>query len=258
MDQAYLLAGLLQGLLEWLPVSSSGQVMLALSLSLGLSPGIAYELSLALHGGTLLSAIAYYWRSVVSGIVGLTRPMECEVSRIWLIATPVSVAVGYPLFLLYERIAGGVGLDWLMILVGAPLTLIGVAGLSLSGSEREELTLRDILWLAVAQGVAAIPGVSRSGLTIAVLVLRGVSPLKAVRSSFLAGIPVILLAAVYTGLVEGAYLASSMGVALASSFLSGLAGIYFMELLARRLNMHVFSLVVGLVLVASGLVALIL
>ena len=252
----YILAGVIQGLLEWLPVSSSGQVMLALSVSLGLPPYITYQIALGLHGGTLLSAIIYYWKEVLDGLKNLTTPLRSEVSQIWLVATPISVIVGYPVYLMYEDFAGEIGLDWLMLLIGIPLLIIGILGLKTEDKDRERLTMKDLLWLGITQGLAVIPGVSRSGLTIATLLARGISPVKAVRTSFLASIPAILLVSLYIGLLQETYFDANMIIALASSFLSGLVGIAAMEYIAKRVNTNLFSIIIGIILIIVGVLAL--
>lgn len=259
MSTDYVIAGLLQGFLEWLPVSSSGQVMIALSLALGVPPTAALRIALALHIGTLFSAIIYYWREVLEGILNLHRWRSNTVAKLWLVATPFSLAIGYPLYKLYEEFIGDVPQDWIMLLIGIPLIVIGAAGYALGKTSwRDEITDRDIVLLGIVQGTSVIPGISRSGVTIALLLFRGVNPLTAVRASFLAGIPAIGAAALYTIIVEGAFSSGSNAlIGGLTALISGLAGIWIVEWLAKRFNQYLFTLIIGILLVVAGLIPLI-
>lgn len=259
LDPNYILAGLLQGLLEWLPVSSSGQVMIALSVALGVSPAYAYRIALALHLGTLVSAIIYYRKDVLDGILNLQKWRLNTTSRIWVISTPVSILLGYPLFKLYENVAGNIPQDWIMMLVGIPLVIIGALGFAVkSGSWKNEPTNTDLILLGLVQGVSVIPGISRSGITIALLLFRGINPLSAVKTSFLAGIPVIGAAALYTIVFEGAF-ASSVDAVLGglAALVGGLIGIGIIEWLARRVNQYLFTVIIGVILVIVGVYSII-
>ncbi|MET1128717.1 MAG: undecaprenyl-diphosphate phosphatase, partial [Thermoproteota archaeon] len=253
------LVGALQGFLEWLPVSSSGQVVLTASALLGVGAEVSYSLSLFLHLGTLVSAIVYYRREVFSALSSLARFDLGDLTlRLWLVATPASLAVGYPLYLAFTERAGKVALDELSAAVGAALISVAV-WLYVSSSRRgaREPNTLDLLLLGVAQGVAALPGISRSGVTIAILLTRRVAPQKAVRLSFLASIPVTLAAGIYTAFSGlGPTPAGAAAASLLSSFAAGLAGIRLMELAGSVLNLAQFALVIGAVLVAVGLVSL--
>lgn len=256
----YALAGLLQGLLEWLPVSSSGQVMIALSLALGLPPSSAYRIALALHIGTLVSAIIYYRREVLSGLLALHKWRDNIIARIWLFSTPVSILIGFPLFKLYEGVAGSIPQDWIMMFIGVPLVVVvGLLGVKMKGgSWKDQPTNIDLFLLGVVQGFSVIPGISRSGVTIAFLLIRGVNPLSSVKTSFLAGIPVIGAAALYTMVFEGAF--NNSGDAIIggiAALIGGLVGIWLVELLAKKFNQYVFTLIIGLILVCVGVYSLI-
>lgn len=259
MNLDYLLAGLLQGLLEWLPVSSSGQVMIALSVALGISPESAYRIALALHLGTLISAVIYYRRDVVDGLVSIGRWRLNTISKIWIIATPISLLIGYPLFKLYENVAGSVPQDWVMLFVGVPLVLVGIFGLGVRrSSNRNEPTTMDPILLGLAQGISVIPGISRSGVTIALLLFSGLTPLSAVRTSFIASIPVIGAAALYTMMFEGAFSSGADAIIGGLAALaSGLVGIGIVEWLASRINQYLFTIIIGVILVIVGIYSII-
>ncbi len=236
------MAGLLQGLLEWLPVSSSGQVSLVLMGLLGVAPEYAYRFSLFLHLGTAFSALAWFRSRVVEAMRG------GEVLGFLVYSYVASLVVGGPLYLAASGLAAE---DRLTLVIGLLLVATGlVLEASRRGGERGGVPGGiDAVLLGVAQGFAVLPGLSRSAVTIAVLALRGYRPGVAVEYSFLASIPVTLTAGLYEALggvevgVEGA-------VALAAAFAAGLASIGFMVGLARRVRLGPFLVLLGSIILA--------
>jgi undecaprenyl-diphosphatase len=207
--------GALQGLLEWLPLSSEGNVAVALTL-LGRSPDDAVSYALFLHLGTALSASAYY-REEVRGALAAARGWrpsaglgfdDGESDRATLsfvvVATASSSVVGLVVIL---------GLDALVSeLTGAGM--VGAVGILLIGTgavqrvasarrlaTRETPDAVDALVVGGVQGLAVLPGVSRSGATTSVLLLRGHDGADAFRLSFLLSIPAAVLGGA-VGVVE--------------------------------------------------------
>ena len=251
------LAGFVQGVLEWLPVSSSGQVMVFLSGVFGLELVEAYGLAVYLHVGTLFSAILYYGGDIVGCVRSCGLGFSNLLVRLWVVTTMVSVVVGYPMYLVYRETLGGVSLDVVTGVVGLLLIVTGLM-LKYAGSKRsyrtfEDLRVRDYIVLGIVQGASVIPGVSRSGVTIAVLLLLGLRGSDAVKTSFLASIPVIALASIYAGLSQG-YIVSVVGLmGMLSAFGAGLIGLQVMVFLSRRLPLHYFALAMGLVMVLASI-----
>ena len=194
------LLGLVQGLTEFLPVSSSAHLILARAFFGfdGDKFGLAFDV--ACHVGTLMAALVYFRREIgrmVAAIPALLRPAANEYARlIWLlvIGTLPAVVAGA----LFKRaIEGG-----LRTPVVAALTLAVGAVLMLwaervGAKRRDENTLTAIeaFWIGCAQALALIPGVSRSGATITVALLVGLRRPDAARFIFLLAIPAILGAA---------------------------------------------------------------
>ncbi len=255
-----ILAGVLQGILEWFPVSSSGQVMLLLSGLFGLEVVRAYGLSIYFHLGTLLSAIVFYRRDL-AGIprVLFTRTgfWENSVLRLWIITTPISIALGYPLYMVYTMFLEGVTLDVVTGVIGLLLVATGIA-LAITGSKQgfrsfKDMVLRDYFLLGLAQGLSIIPGISRSGSTIAVLLLLGFKASESIRISFLASIPVIALATLYVGYTSGYVFSPTMFLGLISAFIFGLLGIWFMNILARKIPFYYFAITIGLIMALASI-----
>jgi undecaprenyl-diphosphatase len=249
----YVLLGLLQGLTEFLPVSSSGHLVLAQRL-LGLdSPGVALEA--ALHLGTLLAVVIYFWGDVARLAAGSLRPSGREERRYVLFLALATLPIALAGFLgrdLLERAFSSPRLVGALLLV----TALVLAAASLLSPRRRGVVLGDAIWVGIAQVAALLPGISRSGITISAGLLRGLSPEEAARFSFLLSIPAVAGAGVL-GLLdgggqagEGAGLLVGALVALAS----GLGAIHFLLRLLYRGRLWWFSVYC----LAVGIVALVL
>jgi undecaprenyl-diphosphatase len=193
-----LVMGIVQGATEFLPVSSSGHLVLVPWLLNWEFGSIAFHV--VLHAGTLLAVVAYFWRDIVV-LVGAAwrgllarRPFENPDARLaWLLllASLPAAAAG----LLFE----GLVAEILETPVAVSAFLLVTAGLlwiseRLARQDREyrSMGVWDALWIGTAQALALFPGISRSGSTIAGGLTRGLRRNEAARFSFLLAIPVIL------------------------------------------------------------------
>jgi len=238
----YVILGTLQGIFEWLPISSHGIVALVSQfLAKEFNP---IDLALFLHLGTLLAILIYFrkdWKEVLT----LNNP---KLLRFLIIATPISLAIGYPLYKLVREIA-----------VGSTLLLIMGLGLFLSAyfqkKERKfEISSDKLAMISGAlQGLAIIPGLSRSASTIFALSLGKSSPLEILKISYLMSAPIVLVFSGYIFL-KNPVLAFETWPALVFSFLVGLASLHFLINLAKRINFFKFTLIFGfLCLLGAGI-----
>lgn len=242
------LVGVLQGLLEWLPVSSSGGLTLAIQALLGLPPLEAYRVAVASHLGTALSGALAARREVIDAV--RLGP--------WLRVALLPLASGAPVGLLVYRLLPGVPGDALNALIGVLLLATAVLAASQAaggGGERraQDLSAAELLVLGLLQGLAALPGLSRSGVVLAYLLYRRLSPLDAVRVSLVTGAAATGAYALYTILEGGVELGVAFAALLASSLLAGLASAGFMLRLARTVGPAVFAVILGLLALASSL-----
>ncbi len=199
--EAIILA-LIQGLTEFLPISSSAHLILPSQLLGWQDQGLAFDV--AVHVGTLAAVVFYYRKEVGELIVGWFnswRGQHSSYSRLaWFIVwatVPAGVAglLGNDLLENYARSALVIGTTT----IGFGLLLWFADRRASERSSLERLTLKQALFIGVAQAIALIPGTSRSGITITAGLLLGLTRTDAARFSFLLSIPVIALAGGYKG-----------------------------------------------------------
>ena len=252
-----LLLGSLQGVAEWLPISSEGLVAAGYSLTVGGSLSEAVGVSLWLHIGTAISAFAAFRTEVglvVRDVIKSPRSWR-PASSFFVIATLASAPIGWFLLLGVEGFSERAG-ALAMSVVGV-LMLVTSAVLYIGPSRgtrcRGEANWLDAALTGIAQGFAALPGLSRSGLTIAVLLGRGIDRSDALTLSFLLSIPVSVGAGLYTGIRSGAHTSPESGVALVAASVVGYVSIRALLKVAQRTNFRWFVGIAGLVIIAGGL-----
>jgi undecaprenyl-diphosphatase len=264
-----LILGALEGLTEFLPVSSSGHLVLAETL-LKLPVESLKSFDIAVHLGTLLAILVYFWHD----IIGLIKGFFVWLSHIFGSRKNVSEDIKY-----YQRQAGHIiaatvpavifGLtlsDWLDAEFRSPLPIVimmmtvgvlfFVAELIYSRLKTRSIRLREAIIMGFMQCLALIPGVSRSGITISAGIVQGVKRDEAARFSFLLGAVTIFGAAVFAvvEILKGKYAlpaASILVTGIVSSFVVGLAAISFLMRYLRSHTLHIFGVyrvVLGFVL----------
>lgn len=243
--RAAIIAGVLQGLLEWLPVSSSGQLVLYYMKILGVEQGLALLGSYAAHLGTSLSAIPLVWREILDVI------RAGKWLRVLVVPTLSAAPIGYVLINASLELQAryiNIMLGVLLVITGFILVTVPKRKDVTGYREPWSLSVWELAIVGVVEGLAALPGLSRSAVTMASLLLLGVSPYYTVKTSILLGVPVTFAAGLYAGLG----LQSELTVVLLfSSLLAGLLSASAMLYLAKRLNEKI-----GYFVVALGLIVL--
>ena len=271
-----ILLGVVQGLTEFLPISSSGHLILVPWLAdiryLQEHPDFNKTFDVALHLGTLFGVIVYFRaevRSMLKGLAGLARhrAVTNPDERLALIVAVATIPA---------VIVGGLGEDWIDDHLGEPCQIaifLALFGLLLAWADRlpqrrdmGTVTPRDAIKIGVAQAAALAPGVSRSGVTITAGRVLGLDRDSAARFSFLLLIPavggaVVLKGAgvIQDGLPAGA--AGPMLAGIAAAAVSSYAAIAWILAYVRRRSYDVFvvyrliAAAVVLLLIASGVKA---
>jgi undecaprenyl-diphosphatase len=238
--------GFIQGLTEFLPVSSSGHLVIAQALIGFQGPGIVFDI--LLHGATLGAVLLYFWRDIGALLLSL-RPggdvgRRRVVGMIILATIPTGViglTIDHYLSGVFEspRFAAAMLLVTGLVLLVAERARVGEGPM-------EKVSPAQAVVLGTAQGVAVLPGISRSGSTIAAGLLLGMEAQAAARFSFLMSIPAILAAVALhardmtAGAVGGSgAMAMSLGAGVA--FATGLMAIHLLLKLVARRRLWPFS-----------------
>lgn len=252
-----LIVGLVQGLLEWLPISSQGNLVLLMVSLLGLEPTQALSLSVYLHVGSGLAALIYF-RGDVGGMIRREFEPDQQLLRFLVVSTMVTGVVGLPVFILL-RGASGYG-EALLALTGVALLITGLVQRSSSRTgdgSVGSLRSKDGLIMGLVQGFSAIPGLSRSGVTSSALLIKGLRGDEAFRVSFLMSIPASFAAALGLVILEGAQaLEPALILALVSSFASALLTIDALLRVAKRVQFWGLCLILGLIALLPPLLGL--
>ncbi len=249
LAQAVLL-GILQGITEWLPISSSAQGMLAMVNLLGIAPEAALSIIFYLHAGSLLAVLVYFHRDIKRMVLSAASgsySADRKTLSFLLHSTLATAAVGVPLYFATEE--GLARTEHINLIIGLALIFTAlVLRLSPDPGTRvvESATLRDMLIAGIAQGIAVVPGISRSGITVAALLMLRFRSDEALRLSFLMAVPAIAGANVLS-LTTGAGAADAEVVltGVAAAFLASLVGIKSLLGIARKLRFEYFCAFFG-------------
>jgi len=233
------LLGMLQGLTEWLPISSSGHLVLA-QRWMGLTVPVAFDVFL--HLGTLTTVIAFFRGDLLGILRALAaRDVRSEDFRLFayvVVGMVPTAIIGFALTGFFESLFSST------LAVGIGLLITGVLLLlSRAGSGRREVGWLAPLVMGIAQGMAIAPGVSRSGSTISLGLLIGVKKEEVFRLSFLLSIPAILGASLFKiGELTSSDLGPHAVLGLVVAAASGYVAIKIVQraLLSERL--YLFSL----------------
>ena len=199
--QATLLA-LVQGLTEFLPISSSAHLILVPVLTSWSDQGLAFDV--AVHAGSLLAVLAYFrvelWRMTCAGLGSLQGRWNADARLAWAVVlgtVPVVIAGVLGKDMIESALRGPFVIATTMIVFGLLLWWADAFG----RRERDEYTIgwREVAVIGLAQALALIPGTSRSGITITAGLMMGLTREAAARFSFLLSIPVLIAANVLVG-----------------------------------------------------------
>lgn len=226
--------GIVQGILEWIPISSEGVVSLVSQWLIEKVNPI--DLALSLHLGTLFACLFYFrkdWKKVIT-------LKDSKLLRFLMISTFVSLLVGFPIYKLIKNMAVGNGL---LVIMGFGLLLTAFFH---KKKKIFEMGFNKLATLTgFLQGLAVIPGLSRSGSTIFGLSLGKLSPSETLKISYMMSVPVILASSVYLFL-ENPSLILGGWPSLISGFLMGFLSLHFLINWAQKINFFKFALIFAL------------
>ncbi len=254
--------GIIQGIAEWLPVSSEGVIVLVkINFFGGDSLSDIVKFALFLHLGTALAATVYFRREVSDVFKTLFNYKKAskENKKIFdflFVSTLISGIFG---ILLLKFLSGAEDTLWrsadiVNFTIGAFLIVTAFLQLKkrkiLSHKKSVDLEKSDGIVLGFVQGFAALPGLSRSGLTVASLLLRKFDEEHALKLSFLMSIPIVLAGNVILNIKNFSLSYENM-LGFVFSFIFGLATIHILLKVAKKVNFAYFILIFGILMMSS-------
>jgi len=258
------LLGIVQGITEWIPLSSKTQDTIAFLSFLHGDPASVISVILYLHIGTVLAAAVYFRNELVKLVDGfLKRPVDLHKhanGELGFLFTSLLFTglVGLPILLLEMKFIANLNGSLLYAIMGAGLMVTGVFLLiqrRVEARNKDNAGWRDGILTGLMQGLSVLPGVSRSGTSTTALILRGFDSESSFHLSFLLSIPTVVLAELifYIGgnlrvfpVVDGMMLALS-------SFVVGYLTLGGLLKAVRRINLAYIALGLGIVIVLVGL-----
>jgi undecaprenyl-diphosphatase len=257
---AALILGLVQGVTEWIPVSSKTQVTFVYLAILHGESSSVLPILLYGHLGTVCAA-SLSFRREIAGIARavLRRPSPPPGEAGFLLtALLFTGALGIPLLLLERRFFPALDAGLLYAVMGAGLILTGFLLLTQKGRNlrtREEVTWKDGILTGLLQGLSTLPGVSRAGTSTTGLIWRGFGSESSFHLSFLLSIPTVLVAEVLLYAAGGlAALPVTTGILiLLTSFAVGYVTLGAILKVVQKVNIAALVFVLGIAIILVGL-----
>ena len=261
--QEWLVLGLVQGFTEWLPISSEGMVVLVeTNIFKRNDLTEIIHLSLFLHLGTFLAALIYFFptiRHLTSSLLNfqLANPEDKKIINFLIISTIISGSLGLILLKALESFETQISLTGKLITGIVSILLIITALLQIKAKQpnqnrtARDLTVIDSIILGLTQACAALPGFSRSGLTVSALLLRNIDKLTSLKLSFLMSLPIVLAGNILLNLDDTQLFTIPALIGVLASFVSGFATIHLLLKIAARINFGKVLLLFGILGVIS-------
>lgn len=267
----YIVIALIQGLFEWLPISSSGQVMIISTNFFSISPDDAFSLSIWLHLGTALAVLLKFRgdflgiiRTIIPGGKNSTSDFDIK-KRNWIIYATLGTAItAIPLYFtfkiilldVFEAIQG----DIITLFISGLLILTGIVIIKtkkiygdtkLLESPQNQIQ-KDSTISGLVQGFSILPGISRSGVTVSTILLEKYTQDNALRLSFLMSVPVVFASIIVDiifgeGSIFGTLNMITIVIITLVSFLIGYLTIELLLKLASKINFGYFCILYGIV-----------
>jgi undecaprenyl-diphosphatase len=235
--------GVVQGLTEFIPVSSSGHLIAGHELFGTTDSTLVFDV--ALHIGTLLALLLFFWKDLLSLTQYITaKTKQGRLARIIVVATLPAAILGY------------LGSDWIDDNLRRPMTVVitmAIMGLLMllveanakKNKKLEDMNMKSGVSVGFAQALALIPGISRSGATITMGMIQGFTRADAAKFSFLLAVPIT------AGAIVGSLLGAESGelqgqnsvfaVGIVASLISGLFAIKFLMSFLSKNSLKVFA-----------------
>ncbi len=267
---AYIILAILQGLLEWLPISSSGQTFIVSMNIFGLSPEEAYSLAIWLHLGTTLAVLLKFKTDFIK-IFKSFRPKsylaeEIDIrKRNWLIYATIGTGItAVPLYFIFKIIISGAFTgfqgDLITLIISGLLVITGIIllktrkmyGKNTISDVPKEIIPKDSFISGLIQGISILPGISRSGVTVSTILLEKYKQDNALRLSFLMSVPVAFASIIVDIVFGGSQILNVLNpliifISILISFIVGYLTIEVLLYIAQKISFGYFCIIYGVI-----------
>lgn len=261
-----IVAGIIQGILEWLPVSSEAFVFLFF-IFCGLSPGFALILAMAYHLPTGIAAILFY-RKEYNRIVRDFLAMKLSSITMYVILATISTAiVAIPLYFVINSILAQVesiiefAMNIILAMIGIAMVVTGIMvgrGIVYGDRKLSDVRVKDCFFIGAVQGLSILPGVSRSGVTIAALIYRRYDEESCLNGSFIlcgvASLGIFLFLAILGELSFDFITSYVVVVSMFVAFIVSMVSMKALLTIARRMKYGSFLKFMGSIMLISSLI----
>jgi len=234
-----IILGLIQGLTEFIPISSSGHLVIAQTFLSGASDHLLLEF---INIGTLLALLVFFRKRIIGIIKDIFMNRQYKLARNIIITSVPAGVVG---FLLADFIEATPSFFGSAVVVAVTLAVVGIVMIVLEKlphaspvEDGEKLSGWRAFAIGAAQMMALIPGVSRSGSTIIAGRLSGLTPAAAAEYSFLASLPIMIGVTIKIFVTDSDYLLANLGVLAVSNLFAFISGLLAVGFLLRYLAKH--------------------
>jgi len=260
----YIFAGIIQGLLEWIPVSSKSNLVIFFMHFSSMNLTTIFSITIMLHIGTVLAAIVYFREEistflkseVIYGVFSKNLKYhnykeESNYLKFILISVFFTFLIMGPIYLFARNSLDNLDASIVLLGIGILLFIIGlVQYLSRKSKERQvNYSTKNATVLGLFQGLTIIPGISRSGATTSVLLFQGYSPADAFKISFLLSIPTVLIGEIGFAILNGIVFNKFILLGIVVSFIVGYIMIDVVLKIAKKVNFSYFCMGLGIVYV---------
>ena len=277
----YIILAILQGLFEWFPISSSGQVMIVAMIVFGIPADEAYSLSIFLHLGTMFAVLLKFRKEFLNLFKSFTKyeyeGKSADVKRRnWVVLGTIGTAItALPLYFIFKALIIGeftalqgdlitLIITGLLILTGTILLLTKrMFGINTVDDVSNKEVMKDGFLAGLIQGLAVLPGISRSGITTSAILFEKYEQNNALKLSFMMSVPAII-GSIFVDIIfaKGSVFAFlDVFTIILITLISFLVGYVAMELLlqiAKKVGFNYFCIIYGIIAFAVIIPVLIL
>ena len=266
----YIILAILQGLFEWFPISSSGQVMIVAMIIFGIPADEAYSLSIFLHLGTMFAVLLKFRKEFLNLFKSFTKyeyeGKSADVKRRnWVVLGTIGTAItALPLYFIFKALIIGeftalqgdlitLIITGLLILTGTILLLTKrMFGINTVDDVSNKEVMKDGFLAGLIQGLAVLPGISRSGITTSAILFEKYEQNNALKLSFMMSVPAII-GSIFVDIIfaKGSVFAFlDVFTIILITLISFLVGYVAMELLlqiAKKVGFNYFCIIYGII-----------